>query len=162
MKLKRIVSGGQSGVDRGALDAALALSFPCGGWCPAARLAEDGPIPDRYPVIELPGADYRGRTRRNVLDSDATLIIAFGPLAGGTLETLRDCKRFGKPHLVIDAAATEPADAAARATGFVEETGIEVLNVAGPRESSHPGARAYAEAAITLLLRPLAGQPLIR
>src|SRR5262245_15865633 len=155
LKLQRLVSGGQSGVDRGALDAALALGFPCGGWCPAGRLAEDGPIPDRYPVVELPGADYRRRTRRNVLDTDATLIIAFGALSGGTLETLRDCERFGKPHLVIDATATEAADTAMRAAGFLEERGIEVLNVAGPRESSYPGARAYAEAAITLLLRPL-------
>src|SRR5215813_2722747 len=155
LKLCRIVSGGQSGVDRGALDAALALGFPCGGWCPAGRLAEDGPIPERYPVVELSGADYRRRTRRNVLDSDATLIIGFGTLSVGTLETLRDCERFGKPHLVTDAAATGPAAAAARAAGFLEETGIEVLNVAGPRESSHPGARAYAEAAIAFLLRPL-------
>src|SRR5262245_3034986 len=153
LKLQRLVSGGQSGVDRGALDAALALGFPCGGWCPAGRLAEDGPIPARYPVIELPGADYRRRTRRNVLDSDATLIIAFGTPSGGTLETLRDCERFGRPHLLVDASANEPTNAAARAAQFVDERGIEVLNVAGPRESSHPGARAYAEAAIALLIR---------
>ena len=115
MALERIVSGGQSGVDRGALDAALALGFACGGWCPAGRLAEDGPIPERYPVVELAGGDYRARTRRNVQDSDGTLIIASGAPKGGTLETLRDCRRFGKPHMVVDASAVPVRDAFGRA-----------------------------------------------
>jgi hypothetical protein len=152
MTLLRIVSGGQSGVDRGALDAALALSFPCGGWCPEGRLAEDGPIPERYPVVELAGAGYRARTRRNVLDSDATLIIAFGALTGGTLATLRDCRLLAKPHLVIDASATDPAAAAGKARSFVEANGIRVLNIAGPRESDRPGACNYAQAVIRTLL----------
>jgi len=150
--LERIVSGGQSGVDRGALDAALALGFPCGGWCPAGRLAEDGPIPERYPVVELAGGDYRARTRRNVQDSDGTLIFAFGAPKGGTLETLRDCRRFGKPHLVVDASAVPVRDAAGRALLFVRGNSVRVLNVAGPRESGWHGARAYAEAAMRGLL----------
>ena len=152
MALERIVSGGQSGVDRGALDAALALGFACGGWCPAGRLAEDGPIPERYPVVELAGGDYRARTRRNVQDSDGTLIIAFGAPKGGTLETLRDCRRFGKPHLVVDAAALSASDAAGRALVFAQVNAIRVLNVAGPRESGWNGARDYAEAAVRGLL----------
>src|SRR5210317_1948565 len=80
----RIVSGGQTGVDRGALDAALTLGRVCGGWCPEGRLADDGPIPARYPLQELPGGGYRARTRRNVRDSDATLIVTFGAPTGGT------------------------------------------------------------------------------
>ena len=152
MALERIVSGGQSGVDRGALDAALALGFACGGWCPAGRLAEDGPIPERYPVVELAGGDYRARTRRNVQDSDGTLIIAFGAPKGGTLETLRDCRRFGRPHLLVDASAVPFRDAAARALLFVRGNSVRVLNVAGPRESGWQGARAYAEAAVRGLL----------
>lgn len=150
--LERIVSGGQTGVDRGALDAALALGFACGGWCPASRLAEDGPIPERYPVVELAGADYRARTRQNVQDSDGTLILAFGAPGGGTLETLRDCLRFGKPHLVVDASVVPARSAAGRALLFVQENAIRVLNVAGPRESGWQGARAYAEAAVRGLL----------
>ena len=70
--LTRIISGGQTGVDRGALDAALKASISCGGWGPKGRKAEDGPIPERYPLQELPGADYLHRTRRNVVDSDGT------------------------------------------------------------------------------------------
>lgn len=107
--LRKIVSGGQTGVDRGALDAALAVSFPCGGWCPADRRAEDGSIPDRYPVMELRGAGYSERTRQNVLDSDGTLIIHFGELTGGTLKTAKLCDWHGKPVLLLDGL---PADAA--------------------------------------------------
>src|SRR5256885_2018978 len=79
----RIVSGGQTGADRAALDAAMEACVECGGWCPAGRMAEDGVIPDRYPVIELPeGGGYEQRTLRNVLDSDATVILSFGPPPG--------------------------------------------------------------------------------
>jgi Circularly permutated YpsA SLOG family len=150
--LERIVSGGQTGVDRGALDAALGFGFPCGGWCPMGRLAEDGPIPERYPVVELAGGDYRARTRKNVQDADGTLILAFGAPKGGTLETLRDCLRFGKPHLIVDASAVPAGDAAEQALLFVRENAIRVLNVAGPRASGWPGARDYAEAALRALL----------
>lgn len=150
--LKRIVSGGQTGVDRGALDAALALGFPCGGWCPAGRKAEDGAIPPRYPVAELASADYAARTRQNVLDSDATLIIHFGELSGGTLNTLRLCESLGKPFLLVDGNALSATQAAASAAAFVEERQIRVLNVAGPRESGHAGARRYAEEAVTGML----------
>jgi len=83
----RVVSGGQTGVDRGALDAALERGVPCGGWCPAGRLAEDGVIPARYPVTELRGAGYDERTRKNVEDSDGTLIVTFGRATGGTART---------------------------------------------------------------------------
>lgn len=150
--LRKIVSGGQTGVDRGALDAALAAGFPCGGWCPAGRKAEDGPIPERYPVAALASADYAARTRQNVLDSDGTLILHFGGPTGGTLRTLQLCEQHRKPYLALDALTVEAEEAAARAAAFVAERAIEVLNVAGPRESTRAGARQYAQAAVAALI----------
>ena len=155
--LAKIVSGGQTGVDRGALDAALAAGLPCGGWCPAGRKAEDGVIDDRYPLLELPGSSYRERTRQNVIDSDGTLIIYFGELSGGTRETLRFCERFQKPALVADGSLMDIAAMAAQAAAFTKAHAIAVLNVAGPRESTHPGAYAFAKRVVqaTLtLIRP--------
>lgn len=148
----KIVSGGQTGVDRGALDAALELGAPCGGWCPQGRTAEDGRISCRYPLHELPGAGYIERTRRNVLDSDGTLIIYFGELEGGTKATVDFCAEHGKPHLLIAADRTPPADAARQAQAFVKAKGIRVLNVAGPRASKSPDARDYAHETIGALL----------
>src|ERR1700678_1456456 len=97
MALSKIVSGGQTGVDRGALDAALAAGFPCGGWCPADRRAEDGPIPDRYPLRALAGGREKDRTRQNVQDSDGTAILFHESLTGGTLVTRNLCVREKKP-----------------------------------------------------------------
>lgn len=144
MKAIRIVSGGQTGVDRGALDAALAAGVDCGGWCPAGRRAEDGPIPADYPLEETREADYMARTRRNVEDSDATLIIHPGDLEGGTVLTLNICRELGRPHLVVNAAAEPMADAADRLRAFVAEHGVETLNVAGPRASKWPEAAETA------------------
>lgn len=151
--LSKIVSGGQTGVDRGALDAALEAGFPCGGWCPMGRKAEDGPIPDRYPLTELRGADYLQRTRQNVVDSDGTLVICFGEPSGGTLETVRFARHVGKPVLVVDGAKTAAPAVAERAADFVGANSITVLNVAGPRESGRPGARAYAQQVVSCLIR---------
>jgi hypothetical protein len=150
--LNRIVSGGQTGVDRGALDAALEMQFPCGGWCPAGRLAEDGSIPERYPLTELPNAGYEERTLQNLLDTDGTVVIHFGHLSGGTLETCEWCVARGKPVKIIDAATTPQAAAAEEIGRFVERYNIETLNVAGPRASKAPQAQQYAREAVTLML----------
>jgi Circularly permutated YpsA SLOG family len=117
--LLKIISGAQSGVDRGALDAALELGIECGGWCPAGRLAEDGTIPKRYPVQEMPTAEYAPRTAQNVTDADGTLIIANGELTGGTRETLEFCRQIRKPHLVIDVGRLSSDEAIERASEFV-------------------------------------------
>ena len=100
MSLIKIVSGGQTGVDRAALDAALAAGFACGEWCPKDRNAEDGPIPERYPMTSLQGGGYRQRTVKNVLDSDGTAILFYESLTGGTLYTHDVCRREHKPHIV--------------------------------------------------------------
>ena len=118
-KLLKVISGGQTGVDRGALDAALALQVECGGWCPAGRLAEDGTIPERYPVMELAYAGYAERTARNVADSDGTLVISKGEPIGGTRETVDRCIEMGKPYLLIDSERCSMEEAAALAVQFV-------------------------------------------
>ncbi len=137
------MTGGQTGADRAALDAAMDAGVPCGGWCPAGRKAEDGAIPGRYPVTELPGAGYAERTRQNVIDSDGTLVVSFGPPHGGTALTVRCCKAAGKPLLVIDAGATDPSSAAKAVKHFIADHGVQTLNVAGPRGSEQPAIYDY-------------------
>jgi len=139
-------------VDRGALDAALEHRFPCGGWCPPGRLAEDGAIPLTYPVTEMDHGGYEQRTRRNVLESDGTVVIYFGYLEGGTEYTAQQCRLVGKPHILIDADETPQVRAADLIASFAKAYSVGTLNVAGPRQSKAPGAHAYAYKVIGLLL----------
>ena len=155
MSSLKIVSGGQTGIDRGALDAALDAGATCGGWCTADCIAEDGVIDSRYPLTPLPSGGYPERTRKNVSDSDGTLIIYFGSLDGGTALTADYCRKLGRPCLSIDAAGRTPAEAAAPATGFIQAHEIATLNVAGPRASKQPMAHEYAREVIRLLLEAL-------
>ncbi len=97
--LSKVISGGQTGADRAALDAALDLGFPIGGSCPVGRMAEDGPINDAYTLTEI-GGGYRQRTKQNVIDSDGTAIFYESYLQGGTEATVLFCIRQGKPKAV--------------------------------------------------------------
>lgn len=133
----RIVSGGQTGVDRGALDAALALGIDHGGWCPAGRLAEDGRVPIHYQLMELDSRYYPHRTERNVRDSDATLILYRGRMTGGTKLTQRLCRQVGKPELSLSIA--NQSRARQKILAWLMEVRPQVLNVAGPRESNALG-----------------------
>jgi hypothetical protein len=148
----KIISGGQTGVDRAALDTALETGTVCGGWCPDGRLAEDGEIPLHYPVTELKGAGYQERTLQNVIDSDGTAIICFGAPDGGTEHTLRFCLELKKPFILIDAAELTPERAAERMLTFVAGHSIAVLNVAGPRASEEASAYRYAYQAVMRFL----------
>jgi hypothetical protein len=135
IELTKIVSGGQTGVDRAALDAALAAGFPCGGWTSADRMAEDGVIPERYPLTPLPSGGYRQRTRQVVIDSDGTALIYFNSLKGGTRLTRNLCALEKKPYVLVDAQRLSVEEAVRAVRGFVEDHHIAVLNVAGPRAS---------------------------
>ncbi len=153
--IRKIVSGGQTGVDRAALDAAMARGVPHGGWVPRGRKAEDGRIPERYDLREMSTPQYARRTEQNVLDSDATLIVSRGPLTGGSRLTRGLARRHGKPCLHVDLALTGVEGAARRVQSWVEETGPETLNVAGPRASNDPG---IYDLTIALLERVLRGE----
>jgi hypothetical protein len=145
----KIISGGQTGVDRAALDVALAVGLPCGGWCPKGRRAEDGPVPERYPLQETASASYPRRTAANVRDSDGTLVLTHGRPDRGTALTMRLAARYRKPLLILDL-AEEPAPG--QVLQWAEARQVRVLNVAGPRESSQPGvyeqARRFLRAAL--------------
>ncbi len=148
--IERIVSGGQTGVDRGALNAALAAGLPCGGWCPKGRFAEDGTITDVYPLDETPSADHAERTEWNVRDSDATLILTRkAALSGGTRLTRELANRHERPCLVVDPTAPASLDSV---VAWLDSGRIKTLNLAGPRESGEPGIEALALAFVAALL----------
>lgn len=135
----RIVSGGQTGVDRAALDWAIQNEVPHGGWCPSGRLAEDGTLDTLYDLKETLSDGYRQRTKQNVIDSDGTLILNVGELSDGTLATLKFTDKFEKPCLVIQLDGAGEADNVRLVIEWVRRHGIRILNLAGPRESKRPG-----------------------
>lgn len=153
--IEKIISGGQTGVDRGALDGALSLDFPCGGWCPEGRRSEDGVIDARYPLRVLAGGGYRQRTEMNVLDSDGTVLIFFDYLiiGGGTEQTLSFCLQARKPYLLLDGHELSISRAAAKISDFVGRYAIHVLNVAGPCGGKLPQAQPYTAAVIRKYLQ---------
>ena len=144
-----IVSGGQTGVDRAALDAALSVGIATGGWCPRGRRAEDGKIDERYPLRETPSRVYSQRTEWNVRDSDATLILCRGAMTGGTQLTADIAVRHKRPLQVLD---LDSAPDAAIAGEWLREHRVGVLNVAGPREEGFPGIYSQALAFLLRLL----------
>ena len=147
--LRKIISGGQTGVDRAALDAAMGQGLACGGWCPKYRRSENGRIPDRYPLRERDSPAYADRTRANVQDAQGTLVLHRGTLSGGTALTVDLARRSGKPCRIID---LDRPPAPREIADWIRESRIEVLNVAGPRESGSPGiyhmARVYLQQVI--------------
>jgi hypothetical protein len=150
--VKKIVSGGQTGVDRAALDFAIENGILHGGWCPKGRRAEDGKIPAAYDLKETASGGYGERTGKNVEDSDGTLVIYTGKLSGGTLLTAALCRKRGKPLFLLN---TEDAGKGVKAEflRWIEENEIETLNVAGKRGSEGPIYRRAIECLRFLLDR---------
>ena len=146
----KIISGAQTGVDRAALDWAMRRGWPHGGWCPQGRTAQDGVIPDRYQLQETPSSGYSQRTRQNIEDADATLIIHAGPLIGGSELTARLACKLIKPLALFD--LNLPWADQVKTTGqWLVDNAVDVLNIAGPSEDRHPGIYALSKLALDLI-----------
>jgi hypothetical protein len=150
--VRRIVSGGQTGADRGGLDAAIEMGIPHGGWCPKGRKAEDGMIPLHYDLVETDSGVSEVRTERNVIDSDGTVLFTFGEPTGGSALTADFAHQYGRPLLHLDLSAMASGEAATRLRAWLHFADIEVLNVAGSRESKTPGLEDTVKVIITLAI----------
>ena len=146
--LKKIVSGGQTGADRAALDFAIDRGILHGGWCPKGRLASDGRLDDRYLLTETESAGYRQRTKLNVRDSGGTLVLNMGDLDGGTLQTQRFATSAVKPCLVLQIDHINPSEAGAMIDAWIARHTVAIMNVAGPREDKRAGIYARALAVL--------------
>jgi hypothetical protein len=135
VKIKKIISGGQTGADRGALDFAIANSILHAGWIPKGRKTEEGRLPDKYHLQEIATASYSKRTEQNVIDSDGTVIISHGKLTGGSAQTREYAIRHHKPHLHLDASNVTIEPLAGSLKNWIRRHKIKILNVAGPRAS---------------------------
>jgi predicted Rossmann fold nucleotide-binding protein DprA/Smf involved in DNA uptake len=138
MSIERIVSGGQTGVDRAALDLALELGINAGGWAPKGRMAEDGPLPERYRMTETPSDDPAQRTEWNVRDSEATLIISDGELNGGSALTAELAARLRRPRFHADLSKKTMTELIDEIGAWLAANHFRVLNIAGPRLSKDP------------------------
>jgi len=158
---KRIISGGQTGVDRAALDAAMELGIPVSGWCPRGRKALDGVIPDKYPLTETRGKAYQARTKWNVRDSDTTLILCLGEPSGGTALTIKYCEQLGKPFYVhclnSEWGTYVDGEDFYGVIYWMNCHAIDVLNVAGPREGKYFPVYDQAHSFLTGVFRQQLG-----
>lgn len=155
--LNKVVSGGQTGVDRAALDAAMETGLEVGGWCPKGRRANDGAIPAKYPLTETQARSYSIRTKWNVRDSDATLVICRDEPTGGTALTIRHCERLEKPYMVYQLRNAYgfcvDGEDAGSVVYWLNVHRVKVLNVAGPSEGTHCPIYAQAHAFLLGLFR---------
>jgi hypothetical protein len=150
--IKKIISGGQTGVDQSALDIAIKWNIPHGGWVPKGRLTEAGRLSQRYNMQEMPTESYAARTEQNVIDSDGTLILSHGPLSNGSRHTKTMAEKHNKPCLHIDLNGTDVINAARHAYNWIINLNIQTLNVAGTRASTDPSIYQTATHVLTNLL----------
>lgn len=154
MQITKIISGGQTGADRGGLDAAIACDIPHGGWCPRGRRAEDGCISGKYQLQETQTFNYSERTKSNVIEADATLIFTMGDLNGGSLQTKKFAKQYHRPYLHVDIKKDEQA-VCKKILDWLNQLSIDgiILNIAGSRESKNPGIQNIVMSLIIHLLQ---------
>ncbi|MEA2060111.1 MAG: putative molybdenum carrier protein [Thermodesulfobacteriota bacterium] len=150
--IKKIISGGQTGADRAALDTAIKFNLFHGGWVPACRKAEDGRLSDRYHMDEMPTDSYPMRTEQNILDSRGTLIISRGRLTKGSLLTQNLAAKLKKPCCHIDLLKMDEFEAAIIVNSFVADYSIDVINIAGPRASSDPDIYRSVKAVLETII----------
>jgi len=136
--IKKIISGGQTGTDQAALDAAIKYNFPHGGWIPKGRKTGDGRLPDDYKLKEMSTGSYPKRTEQNIIDSGGTVIISYGKLTGGSKLTQKLAEKHRKPCLHINLYETPAFIASSLINSWVILHKIETLNVAGLRASKDP------------------------
>ena len=149
----KIISGGQTGADRAALDFAIKNDIPHGGWCPKGRKAEAGPIDAQYQLQQTPGSNYLQRTEWNVRDSDGTVIFSMGKrLSGNSIETLDFAIKHRRPYLHLSAVFRDHA--ASKLKRWLQQNNIRVLNVAGPRASKEPAVAEFVIATLDAALKP--------
>ena len=163
--IERVISGGQIGADQGGLDGALRFwgegTDRIGGWCPSGRRSEDGPIPSKYPLQETAEWTYPPRTKLNIKGSDGTVIFTSGSPTGGSKLTLSIAEQECKPSLHIDLSLMDHSQAADLIMDWVDALGIEVLNVAGSRESSCPGIQEFVTLTIQRVLKEIGAPPCV-
>ena len=133
--IEKIISDGQTGTDQASLDAAIKIGIPHSGWIPKGRLTEDGPLPDKYDLIEMPTASYPERTKKNISESDGTLILSHGRLTGGSEYTRKWTKKYDKPLLHTDLSSVTSFVATVQINNWIVDYDIKIMNVAGPRAS---------------------------
>ena len=150
--IKKIISGGQTGADRAALDFALKFNIPHGGWIPNGRITEEGPLPDKYHLQEMPTSSYPARTEQNVIDTDGTLIVSHGKLTGGSAYTRKMAMKHGKPWYHADLNKLPTFQAAMVIDEWISQNKIEALNVAGPRASEDPTIYGLVTVILELVL----------
>lgn len=153
--IEKVISGGQTGADRGGLDAALEFEIPHGGWCPKGRIAEDGVIPPVYQLSETKSTAYPPRTKLNISSSDGTLIVTRGKYGRGTRLTISLCEEMSKPRVHIKFDKIDLDAAVQQVVAWVKTNNIKVLNVAGSRESSTPGLQEQTKYFVMLVLNEL-------
>ena len=151
--ITKILSGGQTGADQAALDFAIKHGIPHGGWIPKGRKTEDGILPDKYKLDEMPTTSYPKRTEKNILDSDGTLIFSRGKLTGGSALTRKLAKQHERPWLHIDLDKVVATQAVQILAGWVGDNDIQALNVAGPRASKDPGIHDFVVGILEIALK---------
>ena len=136
--IKKIISGGQSGAEQAALDAAIDFHIPHGGWIPKGRIAEKNPLPAKYKLQEMPPSSQLDETEQNVVDSDGTLIISQGTFIENVDDIFKTVKKHRRPWIHIDLNITAPLDAVLKIRSWIIEETVEVLNVEGASAGEAP------------------------